>query len=198
MGLACCGKLGRTCNGTDKFCCLTGNLACEAGKCCVNNDGLCTRTSDCCQLGSERICANGKCVVPTGLSCQPGWMCQGDRGCPESEICGDPEDCTAPYAEQGRCSEKFCIGVLNCRTAATFADCSGAEDFCGCITEGGECTRIMLSREGTASDLGCEVRDTCSDAGKRVRCVVHLARSPRAWRCPRSVRQLSQSSWSSG
>jgi hypothetical protein len=140
-GTHCCGKVGRACAGAGE-CCLA--LGCEDDKCCVNNGQSCADSSDCCKLGSDQICDNGKCVVPTGSACQPGWLCEGNLSCPGSGICGEPEDCTQPCEELGRCSEQVCLGVLNCCTQATFDECSGSEDFCGCITEGGECTRILL------------------------------------------------------
>lgn len=142
IGHACCGNLGSTCNGSDEFCCI--GLGCEDDACCVNNNQQCSESSDCCKLGAAQICDNGTCVIPNGSSCQPGWMCQGNLPCPGSGICGDPGDCTVPCAELGQCSEKICIDVLNCCTQATFDECSGSQDFCGCITEGGDCTRIHL------------------------------------------------------
>ena len=139
-GTHCCGKLGHECSGGGD-CCLA--LVCDEGACC-STFASCTQDADCCQLGSTVICDSGQCRVKIGASCQPGWMCQGNLACPGSGICGDPQDCTQACTELGRCSEQICIGVLNCCTQATFDECSGAEDFCGCITEGGECTRILL------------------------------------------------------
>lgn len=141
-GLACCGKLGRTCSA-DEPCCLTGKLACESGKCCVNNDGPCTKSSDCCPLGSEQICDNGTCVIPTGLACQPGWMCQGDTLCPGSGICGGPNDCTQACAEFGQCVTETCFGDLLCCTPEDVDTCNVPEFICECLVEGGHCTRIV-------------------------------------------------------
>jgi hypothetical protein len=129
IGHGCCGNLGRSCSA-EEFCC--SGFGCEDDKCCVNNDQPCTESSDCCNLGSEQICDNGKCVIPTGGSCQPGWMCQDDLPCPGGGMCGDPEGCTqeqdqaceASYPNGGcttACGAPCCVGHRECASSCDAA-----------------------------------------------------------------------------
>lgn len=136
-GTYCCGKPGHACASAGE-CCLT--LDCEDDKCCAHFSA-CTKSADCCQLGAEVICDNNQCVIPTGDSCQPGWMCEGNLPCPGSGICGDPGDCTVPCQDFGMCSPNVCFGNLYCCTPDSTSECNVPEFFCNCIVEGGgECT----------------------------------------------------------
>ena len=145
-GEGCCARLGAECGSNSVECCTTsaGVYACEDNHCCApNHSPLCTENTDCCD--EEDVCDNGFCGRPEGASCVPGdvW-CAPPLDCnPITLTCG-PQDCTVPCAELEQCSEQICSGVLNCCTQACFDGCSGSEDFCGCITEGCGCTRILL------------------------------------------------------
>jgi hypothetical protein len=147
-GEGCCAPIGATCDSANDCCSNGGTLNCDDNQCCVPTattagGAFCSEDDDCCE--ADDVCDIGQCRRPEGASCQPGdLLCQSPFTCNGGGICASPEDCTVPCAELERCAEQVCLGVLNCCTQATFDECSGSEDFCGCITEGGECTRILL------------------------------------------------------
>lgn len=142
-GAGCCALKGAACGSNGVTCCNEFSQICQSDVCCVRNGGGCEQTTDCCDEAD--VCEGGQCGRPLAAPCVPGQLlCIPSLACnPETLTCG-PEDCTATCAELERCSEQVCLGVLNCCTQATFDECSESEDFCGCITEGGECTRIGL------------------------------------------------------
>lgn len=126
-GVECCSKFFETC-GPDNFC-------------CVENGGPCAQTTDCCD--DEDVCDGGQCGRPLGAACVPGdLICIPSLTCNAGTLTCDPRDCTIPCAEEGRCSNYTCSGGLYCCPTDVTDTCNVPEEICGCIIEGGYCTRV--------------------------------------------------------
>jgi hypothetical protein len=84
----CCARQGAACGNNGVECCSHLLVTCGPDNfCCVENGGACEQASDCCTDVPGQICDNGMCVVPTGNTCQPGWICEGGLSCPASNMC---------------------------------------------------------------------------------------------------------------
>lgn len=140
-GLAgtCCGLEGHACTNDD-ICCQNRLCNTDLGKCCSTNSGPCESDLDCCNPDSS-VCVSGQCQIKVGSPCTLLQVCEGNRSCPSSLICGGV-GCELPCADFGRCTEYTCFGDLLCCPADVTDDCNVPDLICECIIEGGYCTRV--------------------------------------------------------